>query len=108
MLIDAGINFEGLRTSGISHIVLAEYLFSSGMILNSEIKWITFHGAFDFAYLLKILVNSPLPETMDEFVSDIKMFFPLMYDTKIIASNCDDIRGTSLQKLGNEFNVFFG
>jgi hypothetical protein len=28
-----------------------------GIVLNDDIKWICFHGSFDFAYFLKLLIN---------------------------------------------------
>lgn len=105
LLIEAGIDFETLKTYGIDHITLAEYLFSSGMILNNEISWVTFHGAFDFAYLLKMITNSPLPHTMQEFERLVRDYFPVVYDTKIISGGAESIKGGSLQKLGNEFGV---
>ena len=105
LLKDAGINFANLSEYGIDHIVFAEHLISSGMVLNNDIKWITFHGAFDFAYLVKSLTNEELPPTLEQFMFICKQFFPHMFDTKIIAAEMDDIKGNSLQKLANELCV---
>ena len=57
MLQDAGINFDNLKQEGIEPLVLGDYLTSSGLVLNEDARWITFHGAFDYAYLIKILIN---------------------------------------------------
>jgi CCR4-NOT transcription complex subunit 7/8 len=77
-------------------LVFAENLISSGMVINDDIKWITFHGAFDFAYLVKCLTNEHLPQTLEQFLFKCKQYFPVMYDTKIIAAEMDDIKGNSL------------
>lgn len=105
LLKDAGINFNNLFEYGIESLVFAEGLISSGMVINPDIKWITFHGAFDFAYLVKSLTNEILPPTLEQFQYKCKQFFPAMYDTKIIAAEMDDIKGNSLQKLANELCV---
>ena len=107
MLQDAGINFDNLKQEGIEPLVLGDYLTSSGLVLNEDARWITFHGAFDYAYLIKILINQKLPDTYDSYKSITSQYFPTTYDTKIIANEADDIKGTSLQKLGNEFGVIF-
>ena len=75
------------------------------MVINEDVKWITFHGAFDFAYLVNALTNEDLPPTLEQFQFKCKQFFPSMYDTKIIAAEMDDIKGNSLQKLANELCV---
>lgn len=108
MLQDAGIDFSALKQKGIEPLVLADYLTSSGLILNDEIRWITFHGAFDYAYLIKILTNSKLEGTYDQYETTVNTYFPCTLDTKIIAQDVDDIKGNSLQKLGNEFGVDCG
>lgn len=85
--------------------MFADGIITSGMILNDDIKWITFHGAFDFAYLVKCLTNEKLPQTIEQFQIKCKQLFPVMYDTKIIAAEMEDIKGNSLQKLANELCV---
>ena len=57
MLKDAGIKFEYLADHGIEPLRLAEALISSGLVLNEDIVWVTFHGSFDFAYMLRLLIN---------------------------------------------------
>jgi len=61
LLKQSGFNFEKHKTDGIPHQLFAEYLISSGIIMNRRNHWITFHGGLDFGYLLKILSNEELP-----------------------------------------------
>lgn len=90
---------------GIKSLNFADNLISSGLVLNPEITWVTFHGAFDYAYLIKAVTNEDLPQTQDQFMYLCKQFFPRTFDTKIIASEMQDIKGNSLQKLANELAV---
>jgi hypothetical protein len=39
---------------GINVQHFGELLMSSGIVLNDEIRWITFHSGYDFGYLLKV------------------------------------------------------
>jgi len=35
------------------------------IILNDDIKWIAFHGGYDFAYFLHMVYGTKIPETPD-------------------------------------------
>ena len=62
ILYNSGIDFKLMKNKGIHHSLFAEYLLISGLVLNEKITWICFNGSSDFAYLLKYLINSPLPK----------------------------------------------
>lgn len=53
LLQRSGIDFEKLREHGIECEDFAELLISSGLVLNPRVRWIAFHGGYDFAYLMK-------------------------------------------------------
>jgi CCR4-NOT transcription complex subunit 7/8 len=76
----------------------------SGLVLNEEIHWVSFHGIYDFAYLLKAITNLPLPETENLFFENLKMYFPHYYDIRYLVRYTDNLRG-SLSKLGQELNI---
>jgi CCR4-NOT transcription complex subunit 7/8 len=57
MLKDSGIDFDKLAKDGCEHLAFAELIIASGIVLNEEIRWICFHGSYDFAYFLKLIIN---------------------------------------------------
>lgn len=96
MLKDAGIKFEELAVNGIDPVRFADELFSSGLLLNDDVHWITFHGAFDFAYLIKLVTNNILPMSLDKFKLLVKQNFPSVYDIKVIMKEVTELRNGSL------------
>jgi CCR4-NOT transcription complex subunit 7/8 len=61
LLQRSGIDFASHQEKGIEMEAFGELLMSSGLVLCDNIKWISFHSAYDFAYLLKLLTNTTLP-----------------------------------------------
>lgn len=105
LLQEAGINFDQLKERGIPDIRFADLLISSGLLLDDEKFWITFHGAFDFAYLLKSVINDKLPNTVEDFTRSMKMYFPSIYDLKIIVCEVSEIKQGSLSKLALDLDA---
>lgn len=105
MLKEAGINFEELAERGIDSCYFAEELTSSGLVLNQDIHWITFHGAFDFAYLVKALSNNKLPATLDKFKALLKIYFPSVVDIKILLKEITDLKNGALSKLARDLDL---
>lgn len=62
-------------------------------------KWVVFHGSYDFAYLLKLVSNIPLPESVDEFYKEMKKYFPNIYDLKYIIKDVPSLKDVGLAKL---------
>lgn len=105
LLKEAGIDFDQLNARGIQETRLADLLLSSGLILNEDTHWITFHGAFDFGYLMKVISNSKLPSTLEKFHSSLKLYFPSVYDLKIIIQDVSELKNGSLAKLSHDLDV---
>ncbi len=104
LLQNSGINFELLATRGIEHEIFGEYLITSGLVLNEEIHWVSFHGIYDFAYFLRIVTNLPLPETENAFFESLRLYFNNYYDIRFLVRFNENFRG-SLAKLGTELNI---
>lgn len=48
LLVDSGIDFKANLNKGVDHVLFAELLMTSGVVLNHDVKWITFHAGYDF------------------------------------------------------------
>lgn len=77
---------------------------TSGLVLNDEVYFISFHGCYDFAYFLKILTGLPLPDSEQKFFESLRTYFPNYYDIRYLVRLHDLYRG-SLQRLANELDV---
>jgi len=104
LLTNSGINFEMLESHGIPMELFSEYLVTSGLIVNEDLHWVSFHGVYDFAYFLKYSTNLPLPDLEMNFFEILKLYFPNYYDIRYLVRYNEEFRG-SLSKLGQELNV---
>ena len=104
LLTNAGINFDNLKTNGIDSQIFAQYLMTSGLVLNPEISWISFQGSYDFGYLLRLLLNKPLPETETEFIDLLNLYFPNYYDIRILSKDICCLQG-GLNKIANRLKI---
>nr|GEW20383.1 probable CCR4-associated factor 1 homolog 7 [Tanacetum cinerariifolium] len=76
------IDFEKNRGMSVESENFGELLMSSRVVLNEDIYWVTFHGGYDFGYLIKLLTGKNLPKSQEEFFELMKVFFPIVYDIK--------------------------
>ena len=105
LLQSSGIDFVKIRKDGIPYHMFAEYIMTSGLVLNEDVHWISFHGSYDFAYLLKMLLNSPLPETEEEFIQELELYFPNHYDMKVISQHINDNLNGGLNRIAQCYKV---
>mmetsp|Transcript_17692 Transcript_17692/g.18340 ORF Transcript_17692/g.18340 Transcript_17692/m.18340 type:complete len:429 (-) Transcript_17692:26-1312(-) len=104
LLSNSGICFDKLTELGILPEEFGSFITTSGLVLNDDIKWVSFHGSYDFAYLIKLLTNQPLPETEQGFFDLLKIYFPLFYDIRHLTKNLEGF-SKSLQKLALELDI---
>jgi len=83
-LKQAGVNFAVHDRDGIDPFEFGALLIGSGLVCDEDVKWISFHGGYDFAYVTKLLRRLPLPDNGTEFEDDMKKFFPAIYDVKYL------------------------
>ncbi len=105
LLERGGIDFDKLKNKGIKHKIFAEYFMISGLVLNPDITWISFHGCYDFGYLLKLLLNSKLPKNEKEFMDLLNTYFINYYDIRTLVKGKDNLQG-SLNRLAQYLEVW--
>ena len=83
-LRQAGVDFASLDRDGIDPLEFGALLISSGLVCDEDVRWISFHGGYDFGYLTKLMLCQPLPDDEVEFDKYMKKFFPSIYDIKYL------------------------
>lgn len=104
LLRQSGIDFQINNEKGIDAKRFGELLMSSGVVLNDNVYWVTFHSGYDFGYLLKLLTCQNLPDTQNGFFELIHMYFPVVYDIKHLMKFCNSLHG-GLNKLAELLEV---
>ncbi|PKI35422.1 hypothetical protein CRG98_044192 [Punica granatum] len=102
-----GIDFERNREEGIESHRFAELMYTSGMLFGrGGITWVTFHGSYDFAYLVKILSKwDSLPAKLEDFLCLMRVFFgDRVYDIKYMMRFCNSLYG-GLERLAKTLQV---
>ena len=83
LLKNSGIDFEKFEKNGIDVTEFGEFLMMSGLVLNDDVKWVSFHSSYDFGYLLKTLTCAALPSDELTFLDLLHTYFPCIYDVKV-------------------------
>mmetsp|Transcript_3026 Transcript_3026/g.4844 ORF Transcript_3026/g.4844 Transcript_3026/m.4844 type:complete len:272 (+) Transcript_3026:91-906(+) len=104
LLKNSGIDFQKFERDGIDVNAFGELLITSGLVLNDEIKWVSFHSGYDFGYLLKLLTCKALPAEEVDFFELMKVYFPCIYDIKFLMKSCRNLRG-GLNDLAEDLDV---
>ncbi|KAH0920481.1 hypothetical protein HID58_028141, partial [Brassica napus] len=104
LLKQSGIDFAKNTREGIESRRFAELLMSSGIVLNGNVHWVTFHSGYDFGYLLKLLTCQNLPDSQTSFFELINVYFPTVYDIKHLMKFCNSLHG-GLNKLAELLEV---
>ncbi|KAL1532403.1 putative CCR4-associated factor 1 11 [Salvia divinorum] len=83
-LRDQGIDFAKHKRRGINSRFFAAHFLKSG--LGTGRAWVTFHGLYDFGFLIKILTREALPNYLEEFMVLLRHFLGIqVYDLKPIS-----------------------
>ncbi|KAK1267451.1 hypothetical protein QJS04_geneDACA014622 [Acorus gramineus] len=109
-LRNSGIDLERNLREGVAvddFAKLFKKAFVDGGRNGQQHRWITFHGLYDFAYMIKILTAAPLPGNLGEFLSLVATFFGRVYDLKSMAKWCHGLMGgeIGLVRMANILNI---
>lgn len=104
LLVQAKINFKDHTKNGIDIGEFGHLLITSGLVMSEEIVWVSFHSAYDFAYLIKILTGNLMPEKEDDFYRFMGILFPRFYDFKYLLQTTEHLR-KGLQEISNDLGV---
>ena len=105
LLKGSGIDFENLKKNGINYKKFASGLINSGLVLNPKIKWISYQGSYDFAYLLKLIRNEQFPEKEKSFINNLKLYFPEFYDVRMLIKDNTNYFHGGLSRLISSLNI---
>ena len=81
-LSEAGLDLDAHEKNGIDPRTFGAALIDSGMTFEDDVRWISFHSGYDFAYLVKLMLCKPLPEDEVEYRKLLNIYFPSIYDIK--------------------------
>ncbi|KAH8686876.1 ribonuclease H-like domain-containing protein [Ilyonectria robusta] len=95
-LQQAGIDFNLLERDGIDPHDFASLLIPSGLVCFDNVRWISFHGGYDFGYLTKLLICTPLPNDEVDFDHKMKLYFPTTYDVKHLMKHAIKLHNSGL------------
>ncbi|KAJ3687595.1 hypothetical protein LUZ61_016759 [Rhynchospora tenuis] len=91
-----GMDFLKNYTEGVDQERFAELLWSSGLLTKFNDKtWITFHGTYDLAFLIKTISHDGLPDTMRKFLYRVTCYFGFdVFDVKHLSKSCNGLYGS--------------
>ena len=99
LLKNSGIDFENLKKNGIEHKTFVKALMNSSLVLNPQVKWISYQGSYDFGYLLSLLLTEKFPKDEKNFIETLSCFFPEHYDIRMLVKDNDKFFNGGLSKL---------
>lgn len=88
-----GFDFEKIGRDGIQGDVFrSKFLWV--LSRHGNLKWITFHGLYDLAYILKLLGNkNEMPRTVFDFAKEVSMNIGSVFDIKFVGRYCKGLMG---------------
>ncbi|XP_057496156.1 probable CCR4-associated factor 1 homolog 11 [Actinidia eriantha] len=107
LLKNQGIDFDRNRQEGIASQVFASILVRAGLVSNSQfsVTWVTFHGSYDFGFLIKILTQNYLPPNLPMFMRLVQVYFGgSVLDMKHVIKYCDGLYG-GLERVAKALDV---
>ncbi|XP_059645893.1 putative CCR4-associated factor 1 homolog 8 [Cornus florida] len=106
-----GVNFKknqhgGLNLKGVDMNLFAA-IFRNLVQSHHSIQWITFHGLYDIAYIIKLVTGSSLSDSPMEFIESLGNILGRIYDVKYITKYCRELLcgEMDLERMANMLGV---
>lgn len=84
LLRKAGVNFDHHKNNGVSIFEFAQLMMDSGLLMDQNVTWITYHAAYDLGFLVNIFMNDAMPNNLKDFEWWVHKYFPSVYDLNLI------------------------
>ncbi|AEE77880.1 CCR4-associated factor 1-like protein [Arabidopsis thaliana] len=101
-----GLDLRKIREEGIRIEGFFSEMFWMLKKTRRNITWVTFHGSYDIAYLLKGFTGEALPVTSERFSKAVARVLGSVYDLKVMAGRCEGLSSRlGLETLAHEFGL---
>lgn len=84
MLKKAGVDFNKCERMGIDPRAFGARLVDSGLVLQDNVTWLSFHSGYDFGYLVKLMFPALLPKEDETYLKFVATWFRKIYDIKYL------------------------
>ncbi|GAU22357.1 hypothetical protein TSUD_106850 [Trifolium subterraneum] len=100
-----GIDFNRNLSYGVDSKRFAQLMETSGLLYKESVVWVTFHSAYDFGYLVKVLTQRDLPDQLEDFLKELtRLFGRNVFDMKHVMKFCNSLYG-GLERVATTLNV---
>ncbi|XP_065048809.1 probable CCR4-associated factor 1 homolog 11 [Musa acuminata AAA Group] len=100
LLVQSGHDFQQNRRHGIDARRCAYLVCVKLFCQPYSSKYVTFHGLYDVAFVIKMITRAPLPNTLNEFSDLVRTIFGQIYDLKYISRFCGGLRRGEIGLVG--------
>ena len=84
LLKKSGVMFDRHQQNGVIFEEFSQLMMDSGLLLNDEIIWLSYHAAYDYGFLIHKLMNTNMPNNKEDFEWWVKKYIPVSYDLNLI------------------------
>lgn len=98
LLQKSGINFDNHLHNGIEIFEFSQLMIDSGLLMEDNVTWITYHAAYDFGFLVNVLTNNCMPNNREDFEWWVHKFLPNFYDLNLICKVIQDFKQQQQQQ----------
>ena len=84
LLRKSAINPEMHKTNGVKKFEFAQLMIDSGLLMDENVTWITYHAAYDLGFFIHILLNDIMPNNRKDFDSWVHEYMPSLFDLNLL------------------------